>query len=186
MRRVLFLFLVIVFFSQCGFGSRQKEADRVTRALALTVRTFLNFFQDNLSNCDAFFQIYDEISTEPQECDNGSEGSFQLSKGMVTCEDGPPLTAEADFILVQNNCRDNGTDITSTGSMGMIINFSAAGNIGMLSTSDLEAQGLMFVFDGFETKLDFSNNNLSCNDSGDLTVDGSNCSVSSDCRRCNF
>ncbi len=167
----------------CG---RNGQVDDVTRALALTIRTFINFFQDNLGNCTQFLQIYDALTEEVQDCDNPGEGTFQLTKLSVVCENGPPLTATADFTLEQTNCQDNGTKITSTGTMAMTLSFSAAGNIGILATNDLLAQSLTFVFNNFQTQVDLSNNNLSCRDSDDLTVDGGNCSVSSDCRQCNF
>jgi len=177
------ILLALVFCWGCG---RNTQVDDVTQALALTLRTFINFFQDNLGNCDLFLQIYDELTETVQECDNPGEGTFQLTKISVICENGPPLTATADFILDQTDCQDNGTKITSTGSMTMTLSFSAAGNIGILASTNLVAQDMTFVFDNFQTKVDLSNNNLSCGDSGDLTVDGSNCSVSSNCQKCNF
>lgn len=167
----------------CG---RDRQVDQVTRSLALTVRTFIEFFQDNLGNCDLFFQIYDDLTEEVQPCDNPGDGTFQVTKGMIECENGPPLTATVDFTLVQDNCQDDGTKITSTGTILMTLDFSAAGNIGILASTDLVAQDLTFVFDNFQSKVDLSNNNLSCSDSGDLTVDGANCSVSSNCRQCDF
>lgn len=158
----------------------------VTQALALTVRTFIFFFQENLGNCTSFLEIYDAISEEPQTCDNGTDGSFQVTKVSVTCIDGPPLTATANFVLSQDNCQDDGTEITATGDMNMSLSFSAAGNIGTLSSQDFLAQGLTFIFGNFETKVDFSNNNLSCDDSDDLNVDRDDCEVSGDCESCDF
>jgi hypothetical protein len=182
---ILFLLLSLLGGFACG-SSRNSDADKVTRALALTLRTFINFFQDNLKNCDAFFEIYDAISEAAQPCDNPEDGTFQLTKFTVACSDGPPLTANALFTLEQINCKDNGTEITSTGLMDMILDFSAAGNFGTLASVNLLAQDMSFVFTDFITKVDLSSNNLSCSDSGDLTVDGQDCSVASNCQRCVF
>jgi hypothetical protein len=181
---ILLLFSATAVFS-CG-SSRNSDADQVTRALALTARTFINFFEDNLGNCEAFFVIYDGITEELESCDNGDEGSFQVTKLSVTCTDGPPLTATAQFTLEQTNCQDNGTGITSTGLMEITLDFSAAGNFGTLASTDLLSQGLTFVFTDFVAKVVLSSSNLSCSDSGDLTVDGDICSVASNCRRCVF
>ena len=184
-KRWAILTFIFIYLSGCVSGF-QDDVNVVTRALALTVRTFVSFFQENLGDCNAFLEIYNGISEDPQTCDNGTNGSFQVTKTGVNCIDGPPLTATANFILEQNNCQDDGTEITSTGTMNMTLSFSAAGNIGILATTNLVAQGLNFVFDNFQTRVDLSNNNLSCSDSGDLNVDGDNCSVSGDCRKCNF
>lgn len=186
MRRSLtsFFILICLASSSCG-SSRNSEVDRVTRALALTARTFINFFQDNLQNCEAFLVIYDGITEEVQPCDN-PEGTFQVTKVSVTCADGPPLTAFVELILAQNNCQDNGTDINSTGVMNLTLEFSAGGNFGTLATDNLLAQGFVFVFADFIAKVNLSSSNLSCGDSGDLIVDGDDCTPSSNCRRCVF
>ena len=181
---ILFI-LILMGISACG-SSRNSEADKVTRALALTARTFINFFQDNLKNCESFLEIYDAITEAVENCDNGDEGTFQVTKVSVTCDSGPPLVGTVQLTLAQNNCEDNGTDINSTGIMQLTLDFSAAGNFGTLVTEDLLAQGLMFVFDDFVAKVELSSSNLSCNDSGDLTVDGDNCNVASNCRKCVF
>jgi len=185
LKRWLILILLFTSLSACISGF-QDDVDVVTQALALTVRTFISFFQENLGDCEAFLEIYNGITEDPQTCDNGSDGSFQITKTSVTCLGGPPLTAMANFILEQNNCQDDGTEITATGTMNMTLSFTAAGNIGILASADLVAQGLGLVFDNFQTRVDLSNNNLSCSDSGDLTVNGDICSVSGDCRKCNF
>jgi hypothetical protein len=149
-KRCLIFFVIILSIAGLSCGSSQSgDADKVTRALALTVRTFINFFQDNLKNCDSFFEIYDGITEEVQPCDNPGEGTFQVTKLTVTCQNGPPLIANAVFTLEQNNCQDNGTKITSTGTMQMTLDFSAAGNFGTLATEDLFAEGLTFVFTDF-------------------------------------
>lgn len=183
--RYVLIFLILSSVLACS-GGQNKQVDDVTQALALTVRTFINFFQDNLSNCDRFLQIYDGITEDVETCDNGDAGTFQVTKISVTCDNGPPLTAVVELTLNQDNCQDNGTKITSTGLMDMTLNFSAGGNIGILASQDLLAQDLTFVFDNFQAKVDFSNSNLSCSDSGDLTVDGDPCSVASNCRQCVF
>jgi hypothetical protein len=187
MKRVISFLLVsfLITTLSCG-SSRNAEADRVTRALALTARTFINFFQNNLKNCDSFLQIYNEITEEVQTCDNGDEGTFQVTKQSVTCSSGPPLIATVVFTLTQNNCEDNGTDITSTGVMQITLDFSTAGNFGTLASENLFAQDLTFVFADFVAKIVLSSNNLSCEDSGDLTVDGENCRPASNCRSCSF
>jgi hypothetical protein len=171
--------------SACGSNSNS-DVNKVTRALALTARTFINFFQDNLKNCDAFLQIYNELTEEVQPCDNPDEGTFQVTKLEVTCTDGPPLIANAVFALQQTNCRDNGTDITSTGLINLVLDFSSSGNFGTLASEDLVAEGITFVFPDFVAKVDLSSNNLSCNDSGDLIADGDSCRVASNCRNCAF
>ncbi|MDX1386100.1 MAG: hypothetical protein R3257_00820 [bacterium] len=185
MKRLIIILIILIGGSGCISGF-QDDVNKVTQALALTLRTFISFFQENLGDCEAFLSIYDGISEEPETCDNGDEGSFQLTKLSVECIDGPPLTATANFILSQNNCQDDGTEITATGDMNMTLSFSAAGNIGTLSSQDFLAQGLTFVFGNFETKVEFANNNLSCDDSDDLLVDGDDCEVSGDCQDCNF
>jgi hypothetical protein len=181
---LLSLILSLTFFS-CG-SSQSGDADKVTRALALTVRTFINFFQDNLNNCDSFLQIYNGITEDVQPCDNPGEGTFQVTKNNVTCENGPPLTATVQLTLEQNNCKDNGTGITSTGVMQLTLDFSSAGNFGTLASQDLFAEGLTFVFDDFVGKVSLASNTLSCADSGNLIVDGSSCRPSSNCRNCVF
>lgn len=187
-KTILLSLCLLIFFStslaRCGIGSREEQVDRTARALALTIRTFISFWEEDLGNCADFIRIYDELTEEVQSCDN--DGTFQVTKISVSCVDGPPLDGVVTLTLNQNNCQDNGTDITSTGDINMELNFSSAGNIGILATTDLLSQGITFIFDNFQTQVDLSNNNLSCSDSGNLNADGRNCNVSSDCRRCNF
>lgn len=189
LRKTLTSLCIVIFLavslSHCGLGSREKNVDRVTQALALTIRTFISFWEEDLNNCGNFIQIYDELTEDVETCDNG-DGTFQVTKISIACADGPPLTGVVNLILSQNNCKDDGTDVTSTGNIRMELNFSSAGNIGILASTDLLSQDILFIFDNFQTRVDLSNNNLSCSDSGDLNADGENCNVSSDCRRCNF
>ncbi len=168
----------------CGPSGRDAEVNRVTQALALTARTFVSFFQDDLKNCDRFENIYDELSTSPEPCDG--RGFFQLSKLSVSCENSSPLNAQADFVLEQIDCRDNGTGITSSGKMTLSLQFSSQGNIVLMASQELFAQELVFNFQDFQVKINLSSNNLSCSDSGNLTVDGEDCNVASNCRSCRF
>lgn len=187
MKKVIFIFLILISFSNCGIGnSKQDKVNRATQNFALTIRTFINFFQDNLKNCKDFLEIWDAIIEEPQTCDNGTDGVFQVTKDMVNCENGPPINATAFFTITVNNCKDDGTDVTSTGTETLELTFTSAGNIGILITNDMLVDEFNYTFDDFETKVDLSNNNLSCSDSGDMFVDGDKCSVASNCRRCNF
>jgi hypothetical protein len=186
MKRPLSILFLIISLTSLSCGSSQGDVDKVTRALALTVRTFINFFQDNLKNCDSFLQIFDAITEEVQPCDNPEDGTFQVTKLNVTCQDGPPLTATAQFTLQQTNCQDNGTKITSTGLMQLTLDFSSAGNFGTLASQDLVAEGLTFVFTDFVGEVSLASSNLSCSESGNLIVDGSSCRVASNCRKCIF
>ena len=182
---------IILQIGACNFSdSKQRSVNDVTEAFALTNRTFIGFFQDNLKSCNAFFEIYDELSEDVVVCDDDT-GTFQVTKESASCDDGPPLVAQADFTVVQDGCKDTGTDITSTGTFQLQANFSPEGNIGIMMATDLIAKDLGFTYTNFWTRVDLSDNNLSCSDAGDMTVSevgapDETCGISSNCRRCNL
>lgn len=192
MKKFLLIFLIFFLMPACDSGgSKQDEVNKAVRNFALSIRTFVNFFKDDLNNCADWLAIFDAITTEPQPCDNGDEGFFQVSKGTADCVDGTPLNAEANFVIDQVNCKDNGTNVTVTGTMNLQLDFSGEGNIGFLSADGLIVQGFGFSFESFRTRVDFSNSSLSCSDSGEVTVSEAGvpdqtCNVSSSCRTCSL
>ncbi len=166
----------------CG-SSQNDEVDRGVRYLALTGRTFIFFFQDDLSSCDQFFEVYDQITEETQTCDN--EGNFSVTKLNAQCLGGSPINAVADFQLEQINCRDSNTDVIAEGVMQLSLEFSTKGNLAFIQTNSLLLNENIFSFDDFRVEIEFSNNDLSCADSANLFVNNEICDVSSDCRNCN-
>lgn len=178
------LWLTAVFLPGCA-SSEQDSINRGVRYLALTGRTFIYFFQDNLSSCDKFLEVYNQISEEVEDCNNPGEGTFKLTKLNAQCVPGAPINAIADFQLEQNNCQDSNTDVFAAGPLSLSLEFSAKGNFAILETDSIDLNEAEFVLSNFRIEIEFSNNDLSCIDSEDIMVEGETCDVASDCRSCN-
>jgi len=177
------LILLTFGFAACsGSRSRQDDIDEATQYFSLLAQTLVQFFQNDLTKCSSFNMIYDQISTASFDCDNGTEGKFNMLKNNVTCVDGSPLLATADFTLIMDNCADDPNSVTTTGPINFSLNFTSSKDFVLVASPSVVVNGLEFVFSGFEVQIKFSSGNLDCE--GEMTVDGENCSVNSNCESC--
>ena len=176
--------VVLFSFGACSSSrGRQDDINEATQYFSLLAQTLVQFFQNDLTKCSNFNKIYEQISTASFDCDNGSEGKFNMLKNAVSCIDGSPLLASADFTLIMDNCADDPNSVTTTGPINFMLNFTANKDFVVVSSPSVIVNDLEFVFSNLEVQIKFSSGNLECD--GDMLVDGDECSVNSDCESCN-
>jgi hypothetical protein len=181
LRKILSTVVLLPLFFGCS-SQDQDITNEATRYFSVLAQTLVQFFQNDLTTCSQFQSIYDELSTDFFNCDNGDIGQFNLIKVSVSCTDGSPLIATADFVIEFADCEDSDNDVTTTGPISFSLNFTRTENFVLVSSTSVNINGLNFVFDNLNVEINFSNGNVNCD--GDLTVDGEQCSVDDDCEGC--
>jgi len=183
---VLFLLLLGFFGYGCGGSSQDRQAntDDAVQDFALLAQSLVGFFKNSLNSCESFNSVLVGLSQDPQKCDNGDDGSFTLIHGNVECTNGSPLNLSSDFTMNQTNCEDKDNNVISDGPLDFNFSTSNQGNIVLMSSTGIVVNGFNITTSNFEVKLRFTNNTLNC--SGNLTVDGDECQVNSNCDNCKF
>lgn len=183
--KIFNILLCLISLSACElFDGDQSDADLITQALALTGTTYVDFFQDSLANCQDFAELFAALETDLQTCDNGDEGTFRSFKQDFFCEAIAPIEARAEFLLVQENCQDDSTELTSTGEILIQLEFSTDGNFANLSSEELITDRGVAVFQDFRVQVNFATNTLSCSESEDIEINSQICRVRSNCESC--
>ncbi|MCB1214621.1 MAG: hypothetical protein KDK66_04005 [Deltaproteobacteria bacterium] len=168
--KILFSILILIPTLACGiFNNDQNDVNQVTQGLALTGKTFVDFFEDNLDSCQDLVEVFNALEATTKPCDN--DGNFVLNKTLesFSCQSDSPLQAQMELVLTQNNCKDQQTNLTSTGRIEIVLEFSSSGNFAILKSDGLLSQGKLFVFE-LPVRVDFATNSLSCSEAGDLQI----------------
>jgi len=180
----VFLCCLAVLAACGGSGGRQASTDDATHDYALLAQSIVGFFKNNLSSCDNFFTVLNGLSQDPTNCDNpDAGGTFTLTHDSGTCTDAP-LNASVNFTMNQTNCFDKNAAVTSEGVLTFNFSTSSKGNIVLVASPAIVTEGLNIDFTDFEVNFHFTNNTLTC--SGNMNVDGQNCSINSNCGHCGF
>lgn len=182
LRKIVLLFLAAATLACGGARDRQTDINDATQYFSLLAQTLVQFFQNDLTTCENFLKIYDQLSTDAFDCDNGSEGRFNLVKNSVSCAGGSPLVATADFTLEFDNCADDPNDVTLTGPLSFALNFTRSQIFVLVTTPNVVVNGLNFFTDNMDIEIRFSSGNVNCD--GNLTVDGDQCGIRSNCESC--
>ncbi len=179
--------LIIICFWQTACnsasGSRQDNINDATQYFSLLAQTFVQFFQNDVTKCSNFNKIYDQLSTAVFDCDTTDTGKFNLLKNQVSCTDGSPIIAFADFTLEMEDCDDDPNHVTVTGPLNFSLNFTSSKIFVLVSSPGVVVNDINFVFQDMEVQIKFSSGNLECD--GELMPDDETCSVKSNCEECN-
>ena len=183
---VLFLAASLTAFAACSGGGsttnpNQAEINTATADFAETATLIFEDF-NGVVDCQDFQDVINSYTGTPVACDSGTVTVTVVSS---SCDDGPPLFAEATFSVVADNCQDNDFNTLSDGSLQMDLDYegSNSGDVNVSSTG-IDVNGLNFDFDNFLVTVSASANTVTC--TGNMSVDGDSCTLASDCDSCAF